>query len=223
MWKTERLLSLVFTIIAGLSGAFCAYIAAATYFGWGEPKMIPPAALTTIKPSIVSYWPSIGWGILALAFWAGCTFLVLYGAKKGAWSRTRHKFRMPNLKAEYYQGEARHLAFQVTLNGRPLDLTNQTLALMVKKDDMAIISKANADFDKSLAAKGRVSVFLTPADLALTGSFKGQIRVEDTKGVIRKGQPFDLDIKPSIIGQVRNLTTTCVAVSVTSDVEMQIN
>ncbi len=61
------------------------------------------------------------------------------------------------------QGEARALSFTVTEAGGPKDLTGTSLAFKVKrrKSDAAfVISKADADFDKTQGVAGVVSIFL---------------------------------------------------------------
>ncbi|MGB8993538.1 MAG: hypothetical protein WCD80_15890 [Desulfobaccales bacterium] len=88
MGRFERIIIVVCAIVGSLICApISAYIAVAIY--WRESQMIPPDTGITITPPIVSHWPSMGWGVLALAFWAGSAVLILYGAKKGVWRRKR--------------------------------------------------------------------------------------------------------------------------------------
>lgn len=128
----------------------------------------------------------------------------------------------PNFKVEYYEGESGLLSLDVLFNNRPLDLTLKTMAMMVKEEDVTIISKSDVDFDKTYAKKGRVSVLLTHNDLSRVGSYKGQIQVNYPSGEIRKTDPFDFEILPSIISKVRHLTTVCAIVSATSEPNLEI-
>lgn len=72
-------------------------------------------------------------------------------------------------KAVFYQGEARSIPFRVKdkRTGAWSDLTGATCLLVVKRspnDVDPVFTKLNADFDKTGAASGYLSVFLTTSD-----------------------------------------------------------
>ena len=108
-------------------------------------------------------------------------------------------------KATFYQGEARSIPFRVKdkKTGAWLDLTGCSCLLMVKRspDDVdPVITKLDADFDKSGEASGYLSVFLTTSDTwQEPWTYTAELRI------VRAGTPvpvgklqFDLEIEKAI-------------------------
>ena len=80
------------------------------------------------------------------------------------------------------QGEAKSLTITVTGDyGAAVDISGTTLALGVKLNKnqaTCVIEKADTDFDKTLAAQGVISVFLTTTDTNITpGNYVGELSV----------------------------------------------
>lgn len=102
------------------------------------------------------------------------------------------------------QKEAKTLTLTVTRNGSPVDLSGCTLFLGVKgrKDDTQYtFSKNDADFDKSQAAQGVVSVFLSGEDLDQEpGDYVAELKVQfsGTPTAIEKSADFYLLIQQAV-------------------------
>jgi hypothetical protein len=100
------------------------------------------------------------------------------------------------------QQEAKRITLTLTEEGAPVDLTGATLTLGVKKsksDAEFAFSKADAAFNKSQAANGIISVFLSSSDLDQeAGVYVGELKIAfaDPDGTIDKSA--DLGI---VIGQ----------------------
>ena len=126
------------------------------------------------------------------------------------------------LKAEFYQGESRQLMLKVSLNGRPRDMSTDTLLLIVKRfldDEESLIAKSDADFMKVYAAQGLVAVRLTSSDLSMEpGFYPGQLKITDVDGNIRKGA-IELKILPAL-DDAHILETRLRAVSHTSEPQL---
>ena len=63
-----------------------------------------------------------------------------------------------------YKSEERQLIIEVTRDNEALDLSTSTLELNIYDGATAIITKEDADFDKTEASDGIVKVFLTGTD-----------------------------------------------------------
>jgi hypothetical protein len=127
---------------------------------------------------------------------------------------------------DFYQGEVRPLIFEVYYQGSPMNLSDCTFGLEVRRtpDDPVYILKSDSNFDKSQAANGIVLVTLTAADLSEVGTFYGQLAVTDSGGLVRKSEPFMLIIKPAIVYPVYDLTINIQVVTTASDaVELDIS
>ncbi len=102
------------------------------------------------------------------------------------------------------QKEAKTLTLTVTREGSPVDLSQCTLFLGVKerKDDTQYaFSKNDADFDKSQAVQGVVSVFLSGEDLDQDpGDYVAELKVQfsGTPTVTEKSADFYLLIQEAV-------------------------
>lgn len=79
-------------------------------------------------------------------------------------------------------GEARTITFTVTDAGVAVDLTTATLSFVVKADrddNVAVISKVHADFDRNDVATGIVKATVTAADTAALeeGTYLGELKM----------------------------------------------
>lgn len=126
-------------------------------------------------------------------------------------------------RKEFYQGEIRQVTFLVTINGRPRDLSNDDISLVIKRhpDDQTPISvKRYADFYMAYGAMGLASVVLTHQDLAdEPGTYYLQLKVTDENGMIRKSQIMEVEIKESLDKTYR-LETDVVSLSGAGTVEL---
>ena len=101
------------------------------------------------------------------------------------------------------QGEAKTVTFTVTdADGGAVDLSAATIFLGVKKDksDTAYtFSHEDADFDKSQAANGIVSVNLTADDTDQPeATYIGELRCAWDGPVIKKSEDFFLQVKRAV-------------------------
>jgi len=101
------------------------------------------------------------------------------------------------------QGEAKTVTFTVTdADGGAVDLSAVTMFLGVKKDksDTAYtFSHEDADFDKSQAASGIVSVDLSIEDTDQPeATYIGELRLAWDGPVIKKSEDFFLQIKRAV-------------------------
>jgi hypothetical protein len=108
-------------------------------------------------------------------------------------------------KATFYQGEARSIPLRVKdkRTGAWLDLTGATCLLVVKRsvDDVdPVFTKLDADFDKTGAASGYLSVFLTTSDTwQEPWTYASELRIVRTGAPAPVGKlRFDLEIEPAI-------------------------
>jgi hypothetical protein len=103
------------------------------------------------------------------------------------------------------QGEAKTITFTVKgAAGVAVNLSAATLTLGIKKaksDTAYSITKADADFNKALAATGIVSVNFTEANTNLPeGTYVGELKCSWTAGaVINKSTDFYIQIKGAVI------------------------
>jgi len=67
------------------------------------------------------------------------------------------------------QKEAKTITFTITSDGSAVDVSSAVLSFQVKenKDDAAVISKTDEDFDKTSASSGIVTLNLSDTDLDL--------------------------------------------------------
>ena len=107
-------------------------------------------------------------------------------------------------KVTLKQGEAKPLTLTVTEEGQAVDLTSATLFLGVKryKSDAAYtFSKSDADFDKSQAAQGIVSVFLTASETNQEpGTYVGELKASFPGSVVDKSVDWLVLIEPAVTG-----------------------
>jgi hypothetical protein len=101
------------------------------------------------------------------------------------------------------QGEAKTGFFTVKdALGAAVDLSAATLTLGVKKDkadEAYIFSKADADFNKTQAAQGIVSVNLTATDTNQPeGTYIVELKCVWAGPVIKKSEDFFLQIKRAV-------------------------
>jgi hypothetical protein len=102
----------------------------------------------------------------------------------------------------FKQGEAKTLTLTVKENGVGVDLSATTLFLGVKKkktDGSFVIEKQDADFDKSQAAGGVISVFLSDADLGVDpGQYIGELRATFPDATIDKSADLSLKVEQAV-------------------------
>ncbi len=104
----------------------------------------------------------------------------------------------------FKQGEARALNFTVSEGGEPKDLSGASLAFIVKRrksEAEVVISKADADFDKSKETAGVVSVFLTPEETGQgPGTYVGELTITfpGTPAVIEKSLDLTMAIEEAV-------------------------
>jgi hypothetical protein len=98
------------------------------------------------------------------------------------------------VKVSIKQGEAKVLPFKIRdrRTGRPLDLTGAAFLLWVKRspeDAAPVFAKADTDFEKTAAASGYVTTFLTAYDTyrAAPWTYQAELRV------IRAGNPAPIE------------------------------
>jgi ribosomal protein S11 len=101
------------------------------------------------------------------------------------------------------QGEAKTVTFTVTdADGAAVDLSAAAMFLGVKKDksDAAYtFSHADADFDKTQAASGIVSVELSAADTDQPeATYIGELRCAWDGPVIKKSEDFFIQVKRAV-------------------------
>ena len=103
------------------------------------------------------------------------------------------------------QGEAKTITFTVKSRyGRAVDLSIATLLLGVKRkktDTSYIFSKDNADFDKTDAALGIVTVYFSATDTMQTeDDYFGELKCSwsGSPEMIEKSADFIISIKKSI-------------------------
>jgi len=103
------------------------------------------------------------------------------------------------------QGEAKILTLTVTdKSGGAVDLSGAILLLGVKKspgDGAYVIAKAEADFDKSRAPEGMVSVTLTATDTnQAEGNYVGELKCSwaGLPALVDKSADFYLQIKQAV-------------------------
>lgn len=113
---------------------------------------------------------------------------------------------MANKINNIMQGESKSLPFLIKSRktGQPLiGLANATFFLVVKtaKEDVRpVFTKVDADFDKSLATSGLISVWLMPSDTYQEAPFTyyGELRVHVAASPVPIYKiPFDLEIVPT--------------------------
>jgi len=104
------------------------------------------------------------------------------------------------------QGESKALPFIVKskLTGKPMDLSAASFLMWLRasKDDAApILVKEDADFDKTLVASGRVSVWLTAEDTYQKApwTYYGELRVTIVGSPVAIYKiPFELEIEATL-------------------------
>ncbi|MDI6852052.1 MAG: BppU family phage baseplate upper protein [Deltaproteobacteria bacterium] len=102
----------------------------------------------------------------------------------------------------FKQGEAKTLTLTVKDNGAGVDLSAATIFLGVKKkktDASFIIEKQDADFDKSQAAAGVISVFLSDADLSVDpGHYIGELKATFPDSTIDKSADLSFRVEQAV-------------------------
>ena len=102
----------------------------------------------------------------------------------------------------FKQGEAKSLTLTVKEDGAGVDLSAATLFLGAKKakaDMDFIIQKEDADFDKSQAASGVVSVFLSATDLNINpGPYVAELKVTFPNATIDKSADLAFVIEAAV-------------------------
>lgn len=82
---------------------------------------------------------------------------------------------------KFKQGESHNVYFVIQRNGVLVDVSGATASFAVKKhktDTSAIISKADAAFDKSSATSGTISVRLSGTDTGIAaGKYIGELKL----------------------------------------------
>lgn len=103
------------------------------------------------------------------------------------------------------QGEAKNLTLTVrTRYGAVVDISGATLLMGAKRkktDTAYIFSKVDADFDKTLAATGVISVYLSATDTAqIEGDYIGELKCSwaGSPAMIDKSADFTISIKRSV-------------------------
>jgi hypothetical protein len=102
------------------------------------------------------------------------------------------------------QKEAKRVTITVSDNGNPADLSNTTLFLGIKhrkSDADCCITKSDAQFDKSQAGSGVVSIFFNSVDLDQEpGPYVGELKIvfPDQDGTIEKTSDIKLLIAQSV-------------------------
>ncbi len=103
------------------------------------------------------------------------------------------------------QREARNLTFTVQEQGEAVDLSSASLFFGVKerKGDTAFaLAKEDADFDKSQAQNGVVTVFLTAADTDLSPwAYVGELQVSfpGPQATVSKSADLIVQIEQAVI------------------------
>jgi hypothetical protein len=102
----------------------------------------------------------------------------------------------------FKQGEAKTLTLTVKENGVGIDLTAASLFLGVKQrktDASFAIQKQDADFDKSQAAAGIISVFLSDADLGVDpGQYIGELKATFPDSTIDKSADLSFKVEQAV-------------------------
>jgi len=84
-----------------------------------------------------------------------------------------------------YKSEERQLILEVTKDNEVFDLSSSTLELNIYDGATAIITKQDADFDKTEASDGIVKVFLTGTETDIDlRKYKAKLTVDDTENYI---------------------------------------
>jgi hypothetical protein len=102
------------------------------------------------------------------------------------------------------QKEAKALSLTVKKDEAAVDLSGCTLLLGVKRSKNEVdyaFSKEDADFDKSRAAEGIVSVFLSDTDLdQIPGTYVAELKVQfpGSPAAIDKSADFFLTIQQAV-------------------------
>lgn len=88
---------------------------------------------------------------------------------------------------KFKQGESHNVYFNIKRNGSAVDVSGATASFAVKKhkdDATAIISKADAAFDKTNALTGSISVRLATTDTDIdAGEYVGELKLIFTHDV----------------------------------------
>lgn len=100
------------------------------------------------------------------------------------------------------QGEAAPLIYQVVdENGVAISLTGCTFFMGVKSNEFDtefVLTKVDAEFDKSRVDEGIFGVFLSSEDLSLEpGTYPAGFMITFPSGIINKELEFDLVIEPA--------------------------
>lgn len=103
---------------------------------------------------------------------------------------------------KFKRKEAKTLRFTVRSGGGIVDLTTATLQFNVKKhksETTAVISKADAVFDKTLALSGIVTVELSMTDLDQTpGDYVGELKTTFSASNIDKSADIPIEIQKAV-------------------------
>jgi len=84
-----------------------------------------------------------------------------------------------------YKSEERQLILEVTKDNEVFDLSGSTLELNIYDGATAVITKLDADFDKTEASDGIVKVFLTETETDIDlRKYKAKLTIDDTENYI---------------------------------------
>ena len=84
-----------------------------------------------------------------------------------------------------YKSEERQLILEVTKDNEVFDLSGSTLELNIYDGATAVITKLDADFDKTEASDGIVKVFLTETETDIDlRKYKAKLTIDDTEDYI---------------------------------------
>ncbi len=105
-------------------------------------------------------------------------------------------------KVSFKQGEAKTLTLTIKENGIAKDVSTATLLLGVKKpksDTTYAFSKEDAGFNKTQAAQGIVSVFLSDTDLGIApGLYIGELKVSFPDSTIDKSADLSFMVEQAV-------------------------
>jgi len=84
-----------------------------------------------------------------------------------------------------YKSEERQLILEVTKDNEVFDLSGSTLELNIYDGATAVITKQDADFDKTEASDGIVKVFLTGTETDIDlRKYKAKLTIDSTENYV---------------------------------------
>lgn len=105
------------------------------------------------------------------------------------------------------QKEAKTLTFTIKdSDGAVIDVSSATLTFIVKSgmEGTLIFTKDDADFDKTDAANGVVSVVLTTTDTDRTGTYIGELKTHFSDTNIDKSSNIEIIMQKAITDQTQS-------------------